>query len=212
MTRTLLTVICSTIDHMRQDPQTLRRRLSQFAGERGGYFSAAEALAAGYSYPAQHYHQRRGDWLRVERGIYRVADWPEAPDADLIRWTLWSRDQAVVSHDSALVVHEVGDVMPARIHLTVPPAFRAQTQSSAVIHRAELPSGDVETRVGFRVTDPERSILDVASIMEIDRLARVIEEAIQRGLTSPARLRQRSDAFGADAALGIERALRQVGG
>lgn len=197
---------------MRQDPQTLRRRLSQLAGERGGYFSAAEALSAGYSYPAQHYHQRRGDWHRIERGIYRLADWPEAPDADLIRWTLWSRDQAVVSHETAIAVHELGDIMAALIHLTVPPGFHARAPSSAVVHRAELPPRDVEARVGFRVTDPERSILDVAPTMEIDRLARVIEEAIQRGLTSPARLRQRADGFGADAALGIERALRQVGG
>jgi predicted transcriptional regulator of viral defense system len=196
---------------MRQDPQTLRRRLSQLAGERGGYFSAAEALSAGYSYPAQHYHQKRGDWTRVERGIYRLPEWPEAAHADLVRWTLWSRDQAVISHETAIAVHELGDIMSALIHLTVPAAFGTRAPSTAVVHRAELPPGDVETRVGFRVTDPERSILDVASTMEIDRLARVIEEAIKRGLTSPARLRQRSDEFGVEAALGIERALRQVG-
>ncbi len=195
---------------MRQDPQTLRRRLSQLAGERGGYFSAGEALAAGYSYPAQHYHQRRGDWHRIERGIYRLADWPEAPDADLIRWTLWSRDQAVVSHDSALAVHELGDVMPARVHLTVPPTFRARP-GPAILHRAPLSPGDIESRAGFRVTTPERAIIDVAATMETERLARVIAEAIGRGLTTPAALASRADARGSDAALGVERALRASG-
>jgi predicted transcriptional regulator of viral defense system len=195
---------------MRQDPQTLRRRLSQLAGERGGYFSAAEALSAGYSYPAQHYHHQRGDWLRIERGIYRLADWPEPPDADLIRWTLWSRDQAVVSHDSALAVHELGDVMPARVHLTVPPTFRARP-GPAILHHASLSPGEIESRVGFRVTTPERAIVDVAATMETERLARVIAEAIGRGLTTPAALARRADARGSDAALGVERALRASG-
>ena len=192
---------------VRQDPQDLRRRLSQLAAERGGYFSAREALQTGYSYPAQAYHVERGDWLRLERGIYRLADWPIPPGADLIHWTLWSRDQAVVSHESALAVHQLGDVVPVQVHLTVPPTFRARTEL-AVLHRGSLPASDIEARPGYRVTTPERSIADVAAFMEIGRLTAVVEDAVRRGLVSVKALSLRSAQSEPRSALGIERAMR----
>src|SRR5919201_4413818 len=104
--------------------RALRRRLLDVAGAQAGYFSAAQARAAGYSYQAQRYHAERGDWLRVGRAIYRLADWPAGPHEDLVRWNLWSGGRAVVSDESALSVHELGSADPARVHLTVPPGFR----------------------------------------------------------------------------------------
>ncbi len=41
---------------MRADRRDLRRRLIAFAGEQGGYFTAAQAKDAGYSYQAQAYY------------------------------------------------------------------------------------------------------------------------------------------------------------
>lgn len=143
----------------------------------------------------------------MDRGIYRLPEWPLGSHDDLVRWTLWSRHRAVVSHQSALAVHELGDVMPARVHLTVPPGFRAQSPA-VVLHTAELDATDAEQREGFSVTTPLRSIFDTAAAgIETDHLARVIEDALQRGLASPALLRARADSFGARAALAIERAL-----
>jgi len=42
--------------------------------------------------------------------------------AAIATWSQWSRNQkevpqAVVSHDAALTVHELSDIMPARVHL-----------------------------------------------------------------------------------------------
>lgn len=174
---------------MRRDPSELRKALARLAAPQTGYFTAAQALSAGYSYPAQHYHVQRGDWIRVERGIYRFADWPAGQHADLIRWTLWSRDLGVVSHESALGIHELGDVMPARTHLTVPATFRSRSPA-VILHRAHLPSSDIEEREGFRITTPGRSLLDVAAAnLEVDRLARAIRDAMDRGLVTARQLR-----------------------
>lgn len=180
------------------------------AAEQAGYFSAAQALEKGYSYPAQRYHVERGSWTRVDRGIFRLPEWPSSPHEDLVRWTLWSRHRAVVSHATAVAVHELGDVMPSRVHLTVPPGFRARA-AGVVLHTGTLSASDIEHREGFSVTTPLRSILDTATYgIEIDHLARVVQEAVQRGLTSHEQLRARSDDFGPSAALAIERALRIV--
>lgn len=195
---------------MKQDAADLRASLQRLAATQAGFFTAAQALTIGYSYPAQLYHHRRGEWSRVDRGIYRLVPWPDAENADLVRWTLWSRGRGVVSYETALAVHGLGDVLPARVHLIVPAAFRS-SDPSVVLHRTHIGDEDVEDRVGFRISAPTRSILDAAADMDIDRLAHVIRDAVDRGVTSPARLRRRADEFGPSSALAIERALRQEG-
>jgi predicted transcriptional regulator of viral defense system len=193
-----------------QDRTDLRRRLLAIAARQSGYFTAAQALDAGYSYPAQRYHAKRGNWLRVDRGIYRFPEWPTGSREDLVRWSLWSRGRAVVSHETALSVHELGDVDPAHVHLTVPPNFR-QENPGVVIHQAELAPRDVEEYEGFRVTTPLRSLLDVgAGELDLDQLGQAIAEALARGMTTRRALLDRADEFGANAALRIERALQGV--
>lgn len=188
----------------------LRRRLVACAALQSGLFTAAQALGAGYSYPAQTYHVARGNWRRIYRGIYRLAEWPVGSHEDLVQWTLWSRGAGVVSHQTALAVHDLGDVNPARIHLTVPPKFRARNER-IVLHKGSLPPDDVEKREGYRITTPVRSLLDVARTeVEIDHLARAVEAALRRGITTRRALRSRADAFEHRAALRIERALGQI--
>lgn len=177
------------------------------ARTQAGYFTASQARQAGYSYQNQRYHIQRGNWLRVDRGIFRLPEWPAGDHEDLVRWTLWSRNRAVVSHQTALAVHELGDVMPAKIHLTVPPGFRAEGPG-VVLHKGKLPKEDVDHREGFSVTTPLRSILDTAAgVIEVDHLGRVIDDAVERGLVTRKAIRARADEFGAEAALRIERAL-----
>lgn len=191
--------------------QDARRRLVAMAGEQSGYFSAAQALEAGYSYQAQKYHADQGNWHRVDRGIFRLPEWPVGQHEDLVRWTLWSTQRAVVSHDTALSVHGLGDVNPARVHLTVPAGFRAKAPE-LVLHTGVLERDDVEHHEGFRVTTPLRSVLDVASgHLDLDQLRTALTDALDRGLVTQRSLLARADAFGPHTALRIERALRGNG-
>lgn len=59
----------------------------------------------------------------------------------------------MVSHESALSVHGIGEFASARIHLTVPPSFKLR-DPAVTVHEAELPAVDVVQRTGFRVTTP----------------------------------------------------------
>lgn len=79
-----------------------------------------------------------------------------------MRWSLWSRGRAIVSHASALAVHDLGIANPAEIHLTVPPAFR-QENNAVVLHRGELADQDIEQHEGFRVTIPLRAVVETAA-------------------------------------------------
>ena len=185
----------------------LRRKLVAIAGSQAGYFSAGQALGAGYSYPAQHYHAVHHNWLRVGRGIFRLPEWPSSAHEDLVRWTLWSRRKGVISHESALAVHGLGDVNPERVHLSVPRGFRAKAEG-VVLHRAVVPPAEREDHSGFWVTTPLRSLVDVASgSLDLDQVATAVAEALQRGLVTPRRLRARADAMDPRTALRIERSL-----
>ncbi len=189
------------------DRRDLRRRLFALAAEQAGYFTAAQAKVLGYSYQAQAHHVGAANWLRVNRGLFRLAEWiPDIHD-DLARWTLWSRNRGVVSNETALAVHGIGEFESPRVHLTVPASFTMR-DDAVVLHRAELPPIDVIERIGFRVTTPVRSIVDIAATVPDDeQLGRAIIDAVQAGLLSLRTLRSRAEAVDVRAALQIERAL-----
>jgi predicted transcriptional regulator of viral defense system len=192
------------------DRRDLRRRLFGLAAEQGGYFTAAQAKRLGYSYQAQAYHVSAGNWHRIDRGLFRLAEWvPELHD-DLRRWTVWSKGRAVVSHETALSVHDVGEFESPRVHLTVPPRF-AMRDDAVVLHHLSLPDVDVLDQAGFRVTTPTRSIIDVAAAgADEGQLARAIADATEAGLITARQLRTRAEAVDAKAALLIERAITRA--
>jgi predicted transcriptional regulator of viral defense system len=194
------------------DRQDLRRRLAALAAQQSGYFTAAQALKLGYSYQAQKFHAGRGNWLRVDRGLFRLPEWPVGEHDDLVRWSLWSKDRAIISHDTALALHELGETNPTDVHLTVPPNFRSQAPRGVRLHRGVLPDGDIWQYEGFRATTPIRTLLDTAAgNLDLDQLVNATRDACERAPATPQTLLSRADELGPRAALRVERALR-IGG
>jgi predicted transcriptional regulator of viral defense system len=192
------------------DRRDLRRRLFGLAANQGGYFTAAQAKELGYSYPAQAHHVKAGNWRRIDRGIFRLAEWIPNQHDELIRWVLWSRGRAVISHETAIAVHGIGEFESSRVHLTVPKGF-SMDDSAVVVHHAVLSDDDVERRTGFAVTSPTRSLVDVAATgVDEDQLAQAIEDAEEAELLTVRQLRAHAEAVDAKAALYIERAIQRT--
>ncbi|WP_224058927.1 type IV toxin-antitoxin system AbiEi family antitoxin domain-containing protein [Streptomyces kanamyceticus] len=195
---------------MLTDRTDTRATLWRVASGQHGYFTAAQALKAGYSYQAQRYHAQRGNWLPVDRGIYRFrefTDLPASEDAHLVRWCLWSRGRAVASHTTALSIHDLGIANPSQIHLTVPRNFR-QKDAAVILHRAELTPDEIEDRSGYRVTAPVRAIAECAAAgTEQDVLDSAVAEALERGVATKRQLLHAVETLGPKAELGVERAL-----
>ncbi|HEX7608353.1 MAG TPA: hypothetical protein VF370_03430 [Candidatus Cryosericum sp.] len=170
--------------------QESERNIRSIASRQQGYFTARQALEVGYSYPSQYYQSETGNWIREGYGVYRIADYPAADRPDLVQWSLWSRDrkgkpQGVFSHETALSIYELSDVMPASLHMTVPPSFRKSVRMPAVlvIHRAMLKLVDIQAMEGYNVTRPLRTIIDAAAAgTSSDLLEQTIRQALQRGL------------------------------
>jgi hypothetical protein len=95
----------------------------------------------------------------------------------------------VVSHESALALHDLSDLLAGQTHLTVPPGFRKQAPPGCVLHKEVLRPSDVEVRQGFRVTTPLRTLLDVArGNVSQEQLERAVADALRHGLVRRGRL------------------------
>lgn len=108
---------------------------------------------------------------------------------------------AVVSHESALELHDLSDVIPVAVHLSLPRAKRGQRPRPGVrLHTLERSPGPSEVRIvhGVPTTSPERSIVDALDVgTQPEQVELAISQALQREMTTPRRLRaaaaQRSD-------------------
>lgn len=156
--------------------------LFEIAEGQQGYFTSADAKKLGYDYSHQHFHVKQRNWIRVDHGIYRLSRFPIAPHQDLIRWWMWSRKKAVLSHETAAALYDLGDLLPAKIHLTVPVSFRKIPTKNLALHKAALSEFEIEKRDGLPVTKPLRTILDLArSHLDDERLEAVARDAILKG-------------------------------
>jgi predicted transcriptional regulator of viral defense system len=160
-----------------------------------GYFSSAQARTCGFRPSLLTYHVRTGRFVRVHRGVYRLRDYPSSPREEVVAaWLAVGKDRAVVSHDSALDLHDLSDVIPDAIHLTVPRAVRhSPAIPGVVVHTTtrDLRPRDVVTRDGLRVTSAARTILDVAeAAIAPEQVEMAVRQAIERGLITRSHLEE----------------------
>ncbi len=171
--------------------QTPEKRLFEMTSAQQGYFTARQAIAAGYRINNHPYHVKKGHWVREHRGLYRLSNFPNQPDGQYVLWSLWScnrkgEPQGVYSFDTALSVYDVSDSMPAKLHMTVPKKFRRNSEIPPllVLHREDLDEKDYQSMRGFRVTTPSRTLLDIMAAGQIENhlIRQAVAEFTHRGL------------------------------
>ncbi len=168
--------------------------LFAIASAQAGYFTTAQAQACGFSSALLTHHAKSGRFLRVVRGLYRLRDYPRETHEEIVAAWLRQAPDAVVSHESALALLGLSDVIADAVHLTVPRIRRRLvTQPGVVIHTSTRPlaEADVVSRKGVRVTGPERTIVDVAEIgVAPDQVVAAVRGALDRSMTTASRLRE----------------------
>lgn len=191
-----------------------RQALFDVASEQHGYFTASQAAGCGYRPNLLTYHVKRGTFQRVHHGVYRFRDFPFSLHEDIAAaWLAVGKDEAVVSHESALDLWDLSNVVPDAIHVTVPRARRPRARrppTGVIVHTTTRPwdSGDVRSNEGFRVTSPERTILDAAEAgTQPEQIEMAIEQSLRRGWLDAPRLRARARQRERRVSLILERAL-----
>lgn len=184
---------------MPRDHRTAQRRLFEIAEGQQGFFTTKQAKAAGFAENTHPYHVQAGNWIREHRGIYRLALFPASEHPDLMKWALWSKNrdeviEGVYSHHTALSLHELSDLNPARLHMAVPPHFRRNSEIPAilVLHYTEIADRDIQTMQGFKYTRPLRTILDLVETDTVERtfLRQALRQALDRGLITRSEIKR----------------------
>ena len=169
------------IAHM-DKPRPDEHRLYRIAERQAGYFTRAQALAAGYSDPLLAHHVRGGKFQRVRRGVYRWVAFPEMPHADLFIAWLSTGPQAVLSHESALALYGLSDLLPGEIHLTVP-RTASRRRKGMRLHTARLRPDEVTMREGLPVTTLPRTLADlIRSGVSEEWIRQAVQQALAGGL------------------------------
>lgn len=165
------------------------RALTALANAQGGYFTAKQAQSIGYDFPHLSYHLSAGNFERAGHGLYRLTTVPFSEHDDLIRLYLWSRSrndepQGVVSHQTALSLYELGELIPSEVHLTVPEGFRKRPPKGCILHKQSLGTSGSKDFTGFRVTTPLQTLESLATDHSIshEQFSKAVRDATDRGL------------------------------
>jgi hypothetical protein len=91
------------------------------------------------------------------------------------------------------VIHELSDLDPAKLHMTVPQDFRRNSEIPGipVLHYFDLPRSDIQIGPCFKYTRPLRTIFDLieAGATEPTCIRQALQQAIERGLVARQQLR-----------------------
>jgi predicted transcriptional regulator of viral defense system len=160
-------------------------RLAEIAADHQGLITTADAVDAGIDPHRLVDMERRGTIERLTRGVYRFPLLASRPElSQLAEATLWANRTGVVSHDTALDLHGLCDINPARIHITISPTYRVQKPIPKLyrIHRRALAKDERALFEGIPIVTPRRAILDgIESGVRTDLLRQAIDTAGRRG-------------------------------
>jgi predicted transcriptional regulator of viral defense system len=131
------------------------------AVDQAGYVTTRDANALGVNPHRLQVMEQRGLIEQVSRGVYRFLDIPAGPHDAYVAATLWPLTvQGVLSHATAMDLHELCDINPARIDITVPRAFRTSREAPQVmrLHREDLRDAEITWYEGLPIVTVYRAI------------------------------------------------------
>jgi predicted transcriptional regulator of viral defense system len=159
------------------------------AAAQHGYFTTEQAAEHGLSRRALTWRAQNGSAERIAHGLYRLPHWPPDPSDELYAL------QAVApfgtfSHDTALTLLGLTDIIPSTIHLTIPETSRLRARPGVTLHRSRHGGmTDRTLRDGLWVSTARRALLDAAKEgADPDQLVSAAHDARARAMLTPADL------------------------
>jgi predicted transcriptional regulator of viral defense system len=160
------------------------RQLYEIAENQAGYFSSSQAKEAGFSWERLSDNVKKGNFIRIYRAVYRLVQFPHSPYEDMFVTWLRTGPNSVISHESALYLYDLSDVLPAQMHVIMPRSG-SRRRKEIRLHTHKLSENEIAHREGLPVTTASRTILDVAeSGLAEEQVRQSIIDALRRGLTT----------------------------
>ena len=176
---------------------TLREQLRSarsLAARQAGLLNRAQLMGFGVNDSGICRMLKRGNLVKLLLGVYRLPDARQDPLRAATAICLWS-DDVVVSHRTA-ALHYLLDLGPVLtngpVHVTRQSS--GYVPSGYIARRTDfLEASDVLQRGAIRLTQPFRTLMDLAHEESEEMLGCAFESAWHRGLASPQRVRRYLD-------------------
>ena len=160
-----------------EEPQTHQARervIALLAARQHGIVATWQLCSMGFTSDDISYRVKLGRLHRIRRGVYAVGHRSLAREGHWMAAVLAYGPGAVLSHRTAAAVWHIGR-SAAKIHVTTAQSRRSRPGTKA--HSGLLHPEDMTTRERIPVTSVARTIFDLAPVLDLDELARLLEEA-----------------------------------
>lgn len=174
-------------------PGRVYTELLEAANGQYGYVTADDARAEGVDPTFLRVMAHRGLLERTARGVYRFSIIPATALDQYMEAVLWPRTKALLSHETALDLHDLCDVNPARIHITVPAGYRLRRDVPPMyqLHERDLDDADITMHEGIPIVTVRRAILDgIEANIGGHLISQAVKGARARGLITPQQMRE----------------------
>ncbi|HXS47254.1 MAG TPA: type IV toxin-antitoxin system AbiEi family antitoxin domain-containing protein [Solirubrobacterales bacterium] len=171
------------------------RRAWGLAARQHGVVARRQLLALGFGEEAIEHRLAKGRLHRISPGVYAVG-WPGMTRER--RWMaaiLACGEGAVLSHRSAATLWGVDRKRDDRIDVSVRRRCEHRRAGLRVRSRPSLPESDVAKHMGIPVTTPARTLLDLATELDLPDLERAVNDADKQDLIGPDDLREDLERF-----------------
>lgn len=139
---------------------TLREELWDVATDQYGFVTTTDVRNLGCNPVELAKLAHRNKLEHIAHGVYRFTTFPTTERDDYMRAVLATGvPEAVLSHDTALLVHDLCDINPTEIHVTVPRSARVRRELPLVeVHNDNLDATDRGWWEGIPTVTPETAI------------------------------------------------------
>ncbi len=159
-----------------------RDDLERFAGQHAGIVSRARLLAVGWSSGRIDHALRTERLVAVHAGVYRIGGAPWTRTASRHAAVMIAGDDAVLARWSAAEALGFAPPRPGPLQVLVPHHRRPRPSTGrlvSVTRTRTLTPEDVREIDSLRVTDPARTLLDLAGSCQSAALAELTVAALQ---------------------------------
>jgi predicted transcriptional regulator of viral defense system len=158
--------------------------VATIAEQHHGIFATHHLRDLHLSRPERSWRLKKGRWVEVYQGVYRVAGAPISWRGTVLAACWAGGTRAVASHRSAAALWDLPGQRKDVAEVTCP-RWRRTRHGALVVHETRaLSERDVTTISGIPVTTAERTIFDLAAVCSKSTVDLAIDTALRRELTT----------------------------
>lgn len=180
-------------------PGTTWERLHGTALDQHGFVTTQNAREAGVDPNYLRLMVHRGTIESVAYGLYRFPQVPVDAQTPYMEAVLWVGEDAVLSHDAVLALHDLASANPSTIRVSTPRRVRKSNPPGDItIVQRQVPEEQRTRYFNIPSTTVHRAILDCRDLIMRSRLVEAAHEARTKGLVRRRELEDLLDQLGDD--------------